>query len=147
MATTPLKRAEVQFAGHHVVSTFQSAVVLGALAVLMGLTIGASYIHMPVVLANVVAMTIATVKALLVMNYFMGLKWSSKLTKLWAAAGFVTFSLMFLILFDYNARGSEVAPGWNDMEGPAMPRVIDPTKSHEQPGLNKSNFQLRQQAW
>lgn len=139
-AKTPL-----QHGGHHVVSTSTSVAVLVILAALMALTIGASYLHMPVVAANVLAMAIAAIKASLVMTYFMGLKWASKLTRFWAAAGFVTFILMFIILFDYNSRSAEVAPGWNDIEGPAMPRTVDPTNSHKMPAEDQINFQLRQQ--
>src|SRR5579871_513721 len=47
-------------------------------------------------LNNIVAMAIAVMKALLVISFFMGVKYATKLTKLWAMAGFVGFALMFL---------------------------------------------------
>jgi cytochrome c oxidase subunit 4 len=141
MAKTPL-----QHAGHHVINTWTSLMVLGALAVLMVLTIAASYWHMPVVAANILAMAIACTKATLVMLFFMGLRWASNLTRLWAVAGFVTFSLMFIILFDYNTRSNEVAPSWDGRPEPAMPRVVDPKAAHEnQPAKVDQGFLPRNQ--
>lgn len=53
----------------------------------------------------VVAMTIAVTKGLLVVLFFMHLKDSNNLTRLFAAAGFVWMAILFaLVLTDYYSR-------------------------------------------
>jgi cytochrome c oxidase subunit 4 len=141
MAKTPLQHASAQ---HHVVSTATSIKVLVTLAVLMVLTIGASYMDVGiVVLNNVIAMAIACIKAILVMTYFMGLKWATPLTRLWAVAGFIIFSLMFIILFDYNTRSNEIAPSWDGRPEPATPRVVDPKGQSVMPDPVDHGFRPR----
>jgi cytochrome c oxidase subunit 4 len=144
MAHTPLQKAAArhQEVNHHVVSTGTSVMVLIALAVLMGITIGASYIDMgSVVRNNIFAMLIACTKAFLVMWFFMGLKWSTGLTRLWAVAGFAVFILMFIILFDYGMRSNEEVAGWDTQMETAMPRTVNPTKVHEnQPDKFNAGF-------
>ena len=55
---------------------------------------------------TVVAMTIASVKALAVVLYFMHLRWSSRLTWVFAGAGVVWLVLMLgLTLADFETRG------------------------------------------
>lgn len=95
---------------HHIVPVATYAATLGALLVLMGLTVGISYVHLGSIGNNVVAMTIAIFKALLVVMIFMGVKYGTKLTKLWAATGFIWLTLMGIILIDYTTRGNEVVP-------------------------------------
>jgi len=54
---------------------------------------------------TVVAITIAVVKALLVVLYFMHVKYSSRLTWVFAAAGFVWLALMIgLTIADFDTR-------------------------------------------
>jgi cytochrome c oxidase subunit 4 len=143
VAKTPLQKA-AQEANHHVVSTKTSVVVLIALTVLMFVTIAAAEVHLPYVwMNNVVAMAIATLKAFLVMTFFMGLKWATSLTKLWAGAGFVVFILMFIILLDYGTRKYEVVPNWGNQEVTATPRVVDPTAQHQQPDKYDAGFRPR----
>ncbi len=107
---------------------------LVGLLVAMFLTVWASYwhfgdIHMgPVTLHgtminNFIAMGIATFKAALVMMFFMGLKYATKLTKMWAAAGFVMFSLMFLTFGDYATRQYETTERWT-ATGTALSRSV-----------------------
>jgi len=73
---------------------------------------------------NIIAMAIAVTKALLVLNFFMGTKFATKLTKFWAAAGFVGFSLMFLVYGDYSTRKYEPTPRWTADPGSSMRRSI-----------------------
>src|SRR5262245_11167338 len=55
---------------------------------------------------NVVMLTIACVKALLVILFFMHVRWSSKLTWVVAASGFFWLLIMFSItMSDYLSRG------------------------------------------
>jgi caa(3)-type oxidase subunit IV len=103
--------------------------------VLMGLTVGVYFIDLPglggfltgTVVNQTVALIIAIIKALLVIMIFMGVKWSTPLTKLWVAAGFVTFSLMFFILVDYGTRREyEPVPAWDKAGESATPRGFPP---------------------
>src|ERR1700722_5990165 len=55
-----------------------------------------------------VAMTISIVKALLVVMFFMHLRYSSKLTMVFAFGGFLWLGIMlFLASTDYLARGAD----------------------------------------
>ncbi len=55
---------------------------------------------------TVVALTIAAIKALLVVLYFMHVKYSSRLTWVFAAAGFLWLVLMIgLTMADFDTRG------------------------------------------
>lgn len=136
MAKSPMQSA------HHIVPTITYIKTLVALAVLMGITIGASYINLPggIVVNNFVAMLIASIKAFLVMWVFMGLRWATGLARLWAVAGWITFTLMFIIYLDYGTRKYEVVPSWDGRPEPATPRVIDHTKQAGQPDEVDRNF-------
>ena len=60
---------------------------------------------------NVVALTIAVTKALLVLWFFMHLRYSTRMTMLTALAGFFWLGiLIFLTLNDYWTRGSSMLP-------------------------------------
>jgi cytochrome c oxidase subunit IV len=55
---------------------------------------------------NIVMLTIACAKALLVILFFMHVRWSSKLTWVIAASGFFWLLIMFTItMSDYLSRG------------------------------------------
>jgi cytochrome c oxidase subunit 4 len=55
---------------------------------------------------NVVMLTIAVAKALLVILFFMGVRWSSRLTWVVAGSGFFFLLIMFSItMSDYLTRG------------------------------------------
>lgn len=57
-------------------------------------------------LNNVVMLTVACAKALLVVLFFMHVRWSTRLTWIVAASGFVWLLIMFgLTLSDYLTRG------------------------------------------
>ncbi len=58
------------------------------------------------VMNNVVMLAIACTKALLVVLYFMHVRWSTRLTWVVAASGFVWLLIMFgFTLSDYLTRG------------------------------------------
>src|SRR5688572_28886160 len=99
---------------HHVVPPGLYLLNLLALAFFMGLTIWASTINFGATwINNIVAILIALIKMMLVIMIFMGVKWSTRLTKLWAATGFVWFLLMAIIFGDYFTREWEAVPGWD----------------------------------
>lgn len=76
-----------------------------ALMVLLALTVGASFINLGP-LNELVALAIAVAKAVLVILFFMHVRYSSRVTWLFVAAGFVWLGiLIFLAMNDYWTRG------------------------------------------
>jgi cytochrome c oxidase subunit 4 len=90
---------------HHVVPLTTYFAVFGALLLLLALTYGAYLVHLgPLNLT--VAMVIAVCKALLIVLFFMHVKYSSKLVMLFAGLGFIFLLIGFLLTFsDYLTRG------------------------------------------
>jgi cytochrome c oxidase subunit IV len=82
------------------------------LMVMMFLTIAVSRVQLGP-LNNIAAMTIALAKATAVVLFFMQVKYSTKLTWVWASLGFLWLSLMFGILGDYVTRTVLAAAGWD----------------------------------
>ena len=98
---------------HHVIPWHYFVLNFFGLTILMGATIYASTLDLGATWRNnVVAIAIALIKMMLVIMIFMGVKWSTRLTKLWAATGFVWFLLMSIVFGDYFTRDWEQAPGW-----------------------------------
>ncbi len=88
----------------HIVSPRIYVAVGVALLILTGTTVGVSYIDLGVFNA-VVALGIAVIKMMLVVLFFMHVKYSPKLTKLTALAGvFVFIVLVGMTLADYMTR-------------------------------------------
>jgi cytochrome c oxidase subunit 4 len=89
---------------HVIVSPKVYALIFGALLVCTAITVGASYLEMGI-FNPIVALGIAVFKAVLVVLFFMHVKYSSKLTKLTVAAGFFTFIVLItMTLTDYMSR-------------------------------------------
>jgi cytochrome c oxidase subunit 4 len=86
-----------------------------ALMVLLVITVVAAFLPLGQ-LNMIVAMTIATIKAVLVILYFMHVKFASRLTKVFVAAAFVWLAIMFVLTFaDYVSRDwLSNSRGWND---------------------------------
>jgi cytochrome c oxidase subunit IV len=91
-----------------------------ALLILTGITVGASYIHFGSGAANVVvALTIATIKAILVALFFMHLLHDKPVNGLIAAAGFIFLGLFLMFtLLDFDSR--------NDYQPRNLPTVVAP---------------------
>lgn len=88
------------------VSTRVYFAVFGALLALTALTTGVAFVDLGRVGNIAVALTIATVKVVLVMLYFMHLRYSTRLTMIFAAAGIFWLGiLLVLTLSDYFSRG------------------------------------------
>ena len=141
MANTPLSSAEKQHGHSHVQSVPLLFGNMIALMVLLMITYYASFWEAGnVTINNIIAMVIATVKAVLVIWIFMGVMHSTKLTRLWVAAGFVTLILLFGILGDYFTRQYEPVAGWEvnrpNGGGSALQREWPPSKKPEQVGDN-----------
>src|SRR6201996_6078830 len=89
---------------HKVVPPKVYGVIFGALLCFTAITVGASYLELGTFNA-VVALGIAVIKAVLVILFFMHVRYSSKLTKLTVAAGFFTFIVLIMMtLTDYVSR-------------------------------------------
>jgi cytochrome c oxidase subunit 4 len=90
---------------HHIVPVSTYLGVITFLMVLLILTLVAAYFDLGA-LNLPIAMIIAVAKAGAVMYYFMHLKWSSPLVRLFALIAFGFLSVLFLFsLNDYVARG------------------------------------------
>jgi cytochrome c oxidase subunit IV len=96
---------------HHVMPVRTAVTVFIALLLLLVATVGAAHLplgplHFPV------AMTIATIKAGLIVWYFMHVQYSHRLTLIVAAASFLWLGIMLaLTLTDYLTRGALDIPG------------------------------------
>ena len=106
-----LHEPDQERAEHHITPISVYLRTYGALLILMFLTVFASSWNLGP-LNNAVAMAIAITKAVLVVLFFMQVKYGTKLTWLWAALGFIWFLLMFGILSDYISREWIQFPGW-----------------------------------
>lgn len=91
---------------HHVDPVKDYIQVYIVLMVLLGVTVGASYIHFGHPFINVVvAMAIAVFKAALVVRIFMGFRHSTRLTQVWAGASLIFLLTLFgLAMSDYASR-------------------------------------------
>jgi cytochrome c oxidase subunit 4 len=91
--------------------------IFGLLLALTGLTVGVAYLNLGP-LNSVLALTIATGKALCVLLYFMHLRWSSHLTWLFLAVGLLW--LLLLIAFPladvFSRSWLGVPQGWEAIE-------------------------------
>ena len=95
----------------HIVTKKQYALIF---AILMLLTLATTAVGMINLgrLNVVVALVIATIKALLVVLFFMHIYWSSKLNKLVVVSGFAWLALLlWLTLTDVFSRGWLPFPG------------------------------------
>jgi cytochrome c oxidase subunit 4 len=89
---------------HHIVGPGVYVAILFALLIGTALTVWASFIDLGF-WNPIIALAIATSKASLVVLFFMGVKYSSKLTKLTVFAGIFTFLILIsLTLADYISR-------------------------------------------
>jgi caa(3)-type oxidase subunit IV len=100
------------------------ALVALGLAVLMGITIAFGKIDfagMSIFAANpvmghalnlIIALSIASLKVWLVVNFFMNARGGTKLIGVWAALGFIWLPLMGGIFMDYSTRHWVPSPGW-----------------------------------
>jgi cytochrome c oxidase subunit 4 len=95
----------------HIVTKKQYALIFGILIVLTLATTAIGMIDLGR-LNVVVALVIATIKALLVVLFFMHIYWSSKLNKLVVVSGLVWLALLlWLTLTDFFSRGWLPFPG------------------------------------
>jgi len=93
-----------EHAEHHIVTPVTYGIVFATLLVFTGLTVVAAYVDMGI-FNPVVALLIATIKAVIVILFFMHVKYQSKLIMMTIGAGFFTFfGLIVMTLSDYISR-------------------------------------------
>jgi caa(3)-type oxidase, subunit IV len=91
----------------HVLSVKLYAVIFLALIVLTLTTTGVAFIDLGGGFNVTVALTIAVVKALLVILFFMHVRYSNRLTWVFVGAGFFWLAIMMALTFgDFLTRGS-----------------------------------------
>ena len=89
---------------HHVVPTKIYYAIFATLMVLTAVTVGVAYIDLGAMNA-VVALAIACFKALIVVLFFMHVKYSTRLVKLTVIAGLYWMGILFVLtLGDYLTR-------------------------------------------
>ena len=109
--------------------------IFGALMVLTAITVGVAFINLGM-LNFPVALSIAIVKATLVILFFMHVKYSSRLTKLVAGGAFFFLIVLFgLTMTDYLSRGWHASPrgtaaaGTQVTIGPPAEAVDEPAEA------------------
>ena len=106
--------------------------IFGALMVLTALTVGVAFINLGM-LNFPVALSIAILKATLVILFFMHVKYSSRLTKLVAGGAFFFLIILFgLTMTDYLSRGWHASPRGTAGAGMQL-RVGPPEEAVEAP--------------
>jgi cytochrome c oxidase subunit 4 len=97
-------------AGHHVVSWRLYVGIFVALAVLTAITVFAAGVDFGP-FNTVIALSIASLKATLVVMFFMHLRWSPRLTTLVLFSGFVFLAVLILLtVSDYVSRPWPITP-------------------------------------
>ncbi len=89
---------------HHIVTPFQYSLVFATLLVGTAITVGAAYVDLKV-FNPIIALAIACFKAVVVILFFMHVKFQSRLIKMTVAAGFFTFLVLItMTMSDYISR-------------------------------------------
>jgi cytochrome c oxidase subunit 4 len=89
---------------HHIVRPRTYLMILVLLLVMTAVTTGAAFINMGV-FSPIVALAIACFKAVMVILFFMHIRYSSKVMMLTVGAGFFTFLILItMTLSDYISR-------------------------------------------
>ena len=90
----------------HIVSRKIYFAIFGALMVGTAATVGAAYIDLGGHLNTVLALTIAVIKATLVVLYFMHVRYSIRLVWVIVASALFWMAILFALTFsDYTTRG------------------------------------------
>jgi cytochrome c oxidase subunit 4 len=98
----------------HISSIQTNAAIFIALNVLLFATVGAAYLPLGDY-HFLIAMALATVKAVLIVMYFMHVKYSHRLTAIICAASFLWLGIMIVLtLTDYMTRETH---GWLQIPG------------------------------
>ena len=112
-------------------------IIFAALMILLVVTVAAAFIPtLPFALNTVIAMSIAVIKATLVVLYFMHVKHSSRLTKVFVVSSFLWLGILFMLTFaDYFTRWQlPMSKGWVEEthQGPLTPNLATMPPAHPQ---------------
>lgn len=89
----------------HIFSVRTNLIIFALLMLLLVLTVGVAYLDLGA-LGLAIALLIASVKAVLILLYFMHVRFSSPLTMLFSVAAFFWLGIMLFLTFnDYYTRG------------------------------------------
>ena len=100
----PANVTNPEHAEHHIVTPFQYGLVFLTLLIGTALTVAAAYVDLKV-LNPIIALGIASFKAVVVILFFMHVKFQSRLIKMTVAAGFFTFMVLItMTMSDYISR-------------------------------------------
>ena len=104
-------------------------VVFAALMVLLIVTVAVAFFVHAGDLNLIIALVIATVKAALVVLFFMHVKYASRLTKIFVCAAFLWLAILFAFTFaDYLTRSwLPVSRGWVDRDAARPAQVPSPS--------------------
>lgn len=100
----PLNVTNPEHAEHHIVTPKTYIIIFGTLLTFTAITVGAAFVDLGI-FNPILALLIATVKAMIVILFFMHVYYQSKLVKMTVAAGFFTFLILItMTLTDYMSR-------------------------------------------
>ena len=100
----PANVTNPEHAEHHIVGPKTYAIIFITLLTFTGITVGAAFVNLGI-LNPIVALAIASTKAVIVILFFMHVYYQSKLVKMTVAAGFFTFLILItMTLTDYISR-------------------------------------------
>jgi cytochrome c oxidase subunit 4 len=100
----PANITNPEHAEHHIVGPKTYAIIFVTLLTLTGITVAAAFVNLGI-LNPIVALAIASTKAVIVILFFMHVYYQSKLVKMTVAAGFFTFLILItMTLTDYISR-------------------------------------------
>ena len=100
----PANITNPEHAEHHIVGPKTYAIIFITLLTFTGITVAAAFVNLGI-LNPIVALAIASTKAVIVILFFMHVYYQSKLVKMTVAAGFFTFLILItMTLTDYISR-------------------------------------------
>ena len=100
----PANITNPEHAEHHIVGPKTYAIIFVTLLTLTGITVAAAFVNLGI-LNPIVALAIASTKAVIVILFFMHVFYQSNLIKMTVAAGFFTFLILItMTLTDYISR-------------------------------------------
>jgi len=83
------------------------------LVLLLGATLLAAHVRLGAGIGSLVALAVAGAKAVIVVFYFMHVRFGTRVVQIWAGAGFAWLLILFgITVADYVARSWTVVPGW-----------------------------------
>jgi cytochrome c oxidase subunit 4 len=106
-------------------------IVFAALMILLVITVAVAFFVHAGDLNLIIALVIATVKAALVVLFFMHVKYASRLTKIFVVAALLWLAILFTLTFaDYVSRGWQPnSRGWVEKEVSPPPQLPSPVSS------------------